>query len=134
MRLLLSMRTPTRESYIDVKPFKVRLRFHGDLNVFLGSKTGDAVIERQLAEKTSIKDIIESCGIPHPEVDLILIDEEPVRGTELAADHGSKLLSRHRLRHAAPAGARRPLFPVGIVVCGPSKGKAGCLLPPCVAQ
>jgi uncharacterized protein with PIN domain len=61
-----------------VKPFKVRLRFHGDLNVFLGSKTGDAVIERQLAEKTSIKDIIESCGIPHPEVDLILVDEEPV--------------------------------------------------------
>ena len=61
-----------------MKPFKVRLRFHGDLNVFLGSKAGDAVIERQLAEKTSIKDIIESCGIPHPEVDLILLDEEPV--------------------------------------------------------
>jgi len=61
-----------------VKQFKVRLRFHRDLNVFLGSKAGDAVIERQLAEKTSIKDIIESCGIPHPEVDLILIDEEPV--------------------------------------------------------
>jgi uncharacterized protein len=61
-----------------VKPFKVRLRFHGDLNVFLGSKAGDAVIERQLAEKTSIKDVIESCGVPHPEVDLILLDEEPV--------------------------------------------------------
>ena len=61
-----------------MKPFKVRLRFHGDLNVFLGSKTGNAVIERQLAEKTSIKDIIESCGVPHPEVDLILVDEEPV--------------------------------------------------------
>jgi uncharacterized protein with PIN domain len=61
-----------------VKPFKVRLCFHGDLNVFLGSKAGDAVIERRLAEKTSIKDIIESCGIPHPEVDLILVDEQTV--------------------------------------------------------
>ena len=61
-----------------MKPFNVRLRFHGDLNVFFGSKAGDVVIERQLAEKTSIKDIIESCGIPHPEVDLILVDEEPV--------------------------------------------------------
>jgi uncharacterized protein len=62
-----------------VKPFTVRLRFHGDLNVFLGSKAGDnAIIERQLAEKTSIKDVIESCGVPHPEVDLILIDEQPV--------------------------------------------------------
>ena len=61
-----------------MKPFKVRLRFHGDLNVFLGSKPGDAVIERRLAEKTSIKDIIESCGVPHPEVDLILVDEQTV--------------------------------------------------------
>jgi uncharacterized protein with PIN domain len=61
-----------------VKSFKVRLHFHGDLNVFLGSKAVDAVIERPLAEKTSIKDIIESCGVPHPEVDLILIDEQTV--------------------------------------------------------
>jgi uncharacterized protein len=61
-----------------VKPFKVRLRFHGDLNFFLASKAGDAVIERALAEKTSIKDVIESCGVPHPEVDLILVDEDPV--------------------------------------------------------
>jgi uncharacterized protein with PIN domain len=60
-----------------VKPFKVRLRFHGDLSVFLGSEAGD-VIERRLAEKTSIKDVIESCGVPHPEVDLILIDEQTV--------------------------------------------------------
>jgi uncharacterized protein with PIN domain len=61
-----------------VKPFKVRLRFHGDLNFFLVSKAGDAVIERALAEKTSIKDVIESCGVPHPEVDLILVDEDSV--------------------------------------------------------
>ena len=59
-----------------MKPFTVRLRFHGDLKVFLGSRAGDAVIERPLAEKTSIKDVIESCGVPHPEVDLILVDEQ----------------------------------------------------------
>lgn len=63
---------------IDVKPFRVRLCFHGDLNIFLGSKAGDAVVDRRLAQKTSIKDIIESCGIPHPEVDLILVDERTV--------------------------------------------------------
>lgn len=61
-----------------MKPFTVRLRFHDDLNVFVASKPGDAVIERALAEKTSIKDIIESCGVPHPEVDLILVDEQIV--------------------------------------------------------
>ena len=61
-----------------MKSFKVRLRFNGDLNVFLGSKAKDAVIERPLAEKTSIKDVIESCGVPHPEVDLILVDDQTV--------------------------------------------------------
>jgi uncharacterized protein with PIN domain len=61
-----------------VKPFKIRLRFRGDLDVFLGSKAGDAVIERRLTEKTSIKDVIEACGVPHPEVDLILADGQPV--------------------------------------------------------
>ena len=61
-----------------MKPFKVRLRFHGDLSVFLGSRAGDEVVERRLAEKTSIKDVIESCGVPHPEVDLILVDDQTV--------------------------------------------------------
>src|SRR6266496_2954056 len=28
--------------------------------------------------KTSVKDVIESCGVPHPEVDLILIKRRPV--------------------------------------------------------
>ena len=69
-----------------MKPFKIRLRFHSDLSVFLGSKAGDAVIERRLAEKTSIKDVIESCGVPHPEVDLILVDEQTVGFDHTLAD------------------------------------------------
>jgi uncharacterized protein len=73
-----------------VKPFKVRLRFHGDLSVFLGSKAGDAVIERRLAEKTSIKDVIESCGVPHPEVDLILVDKQTV-GFDYAVANDTKV-------------------------------------------
>jgi uncharacterized protein len=70
-----------------VNPFTIWLRFHGDLHFFVGSKAGDAVIERRLAEKTSIKDVIEACGVPHPEVDLILIDDQPVGfGHTLAND------------------------------------------------
>ena len=57
--------------------FHARLTFHGDLNFFLRPKSSRSV-ERVLSERTSIKDVIESCGIPHPEVDLILIDGEPV--------------------------------------------------------
>jgi hypothetical protein len=70
-----------------VKPFTVRLGFHGDLHVFLRSKSSDGIIERRLAEKTSIKDVIESCGVPHPEVDLILINGQAVGFDHTVADH-----------------------------------------------
>jgi uncharacterized protein len=61
-----------------VSPFIIRLKFHGDLPFFLGSKTRRETIERALRDKTSVKDVIESCGVPHPEVDLILVDGQPV--------------------------------------------------------
>jgi hypothetical protein len=74
----LSMPTPTRESLSDVSAFRVRLKFHDDLTFFLKSKTRNGIIDRNLVEKTSVKDVIESCGIPHPEVDLILVNNKPV--------------------------------------------------------
>src|SRR5436305_1709696 len=55
--------------------FSVRLTFHGDLAFFLRSKS--TRLERQLTERTSVKDIFEACGVPHTEVDLILTDGEP---------------------------------------------------------
>lgn len=61
-----------------MKPFTVRLDFHGDLDFFLRSRMHGRPVERTLTEKTSIKDVIESCGVPHPEVDLIVVDGEPV--------------------------------------------------------
>jgi uncharacterized protein with PIN domain len=61
----------------NVSPFVVELTFHGDLDFFL-KNSAVRLIERQLREKTSIKDVIESCGVPHPEVDLILVDSQPV--------------------------------------------------------
>jgi hypothetical protein len=66
------------ESLIDVKAFSIRLHVHGDLDFFLGSRTRGGRVERRLSEKTSVKDVIESCGIPHPEVDLILVNGEAV--------------------------------------------------------
>ena len=69
-----------------MNPLTVRLNFHGDLNFFTGSKS---CIERNLTEKTSVKDVIESCGVPHPEVDLILVNGRPVsfeHGLECSAE------------------------------------------------
>ena len=61
-----------------MSPFRIRLKFHGDLPFFLGSKTRRETVERALREKTSVKDVFESCGVPHSEVDLILVDGQPV--------------------------------------------------------
>jgi uncharacterized protein with PIN domain len=61
-----------------VKPFTVRLSLHGDLDFFLQPRARGQITERTLGEKTSVKDVIESCGVPHPEVDLILVDGLPV--------------------------------------------------------
>ena len=56
-------------------PFSIELNFHGDLPFFLRSKKPQ--LRRQLGERTSVKDVIEACGVPHTEVDLILIDGKP---------------------------------------------------------
>jgi uncharacterized protein len=61
-----------------VNPFTVRLNLHGDLDFFVRTGTRGRRIERSVSEKTSVKDVIESCGVPHPEVDLILVNGQPV--------------------------------------------------------
>ena len=77
-RLLLNTLTLMHESSIDVRPFSVRLSLHGNLDFFLPPRTRRKDITRSLSEKTSVKDVIESCGVPHPEVDLIVVNGEEV--------------------------------------------------------
>ena len=55
--------------------FTIRLNFHGGLPFFLRLKRGS--VDRRLGERTSVKDVIEACGVPHTEVDLILLDGTP---------------------------------------------------------
>lgn len=57
---------------------RVTLRFYGDLNDLLfGGFTGP-LVQRQVPGPTSVKDLIEGCGVPHTEVDLILANDRPV--------------------------------------------------------
>jgi hypothetical protein len=57
--------------------FPVRLTFHPALQFFLRTRSGEALL-KILREKTSVKDVIESCGVPHTEVDVILVPGRPV--------------------------------------------------------
>jgi uncharacterized protein with PIN domain len=53
--------------------FRVELTFCGDLPRFLRRcLRGMSPVRRELREKTAVKDIIEACGVPHVEVDLIV--------------------------------------------------------------
>src|SRR5438105_6189477 len=83
-------------------PFAIRLTFHGDLSFFLRSKA--RAIERQLSEKTSIKDVIEACGVPHTEVDLILVNGE-------AVDFAAVLTQDVGVDVYPPNETHSPLFP-----------------------
>ncbi|HEX8280276.1 MAG TPA: Mut7-C RNAse domain-containing protein [Chthoniobacterales bacterium] len=53
--------------------FPVLLQFDPELRFFLRKEERGGTVTRVLKEKTSIKDVIEACGVPHPEVNRIII-------------------------------------------------------------
>ncbi|MGA9578831.1 MAG: Mut7-C RNAse domain-containing protein [Terrimicrobiaceae bacterium] len=66
--------------------FEIQLTYHGDLTGFLPSRMrGKLPIVRQLREKTAVKDVIEACGVPHPEIDLIVVTP-PDAGDSFSVD------------------------------------------------
>ncbi|MBU1107474.1 MAG: Mut7-C ubiquitin/RNAse domain-containing protein [Candidatus Riflebacteria bacterium] len=52
----------------------VSIRFYEELNDFIRADCRKKLIERQLNHCTTVKDLIESFGVPHTEVDLILVN------------------------------------------------------------
>src|SRR6516225_10157096 len=58
--------------------FLVIASFYGDLGFFVGTKDSLQPVRRVLTHKASVKDVIESFGVPHPEVDLIVFNGQPV--------------------------------------------------------
>lgn len=58
--------------------FTVSFHFSADLQFFLPKADPAQPLQRLLREKTSVKDAIEACGVPHPEVNLIRCDGERV--------------------------------------------------------
>jgi uncharacterized protein len=52
----------------------VEVRAYAELVDLLGATD----VEVPIGEPRSVKDLIESVGVPHPEIDLLLVDDEPV--------------------------------------------------------
>jgi hypothetical protein len=56
----------------------VTFRFYADLNDFLPLAHRQANLVSELRTRASVKDLIESHGVPHPEVDLVFVNGRPV--------------------------------------------------------
>ncbi len=57
---------------------QVAFRFYEELNDFLPFKYRKKRFEYNIATNTSVKDAIESLGVPHTEIDLILVNSNSV--------------------------------------------------------
>lgn len=55
-----------------------RFRFYEELNDFLPPERRKTEFDYEFDRRASIKDVIEALGVPHTEVDLILVDGESV--------------------------------------------------------
>ena len=55
-------------------PRHVEVRAYAELTDLLGATS----VEAPVGEPRSVKDLVESVGVPHPEIDLLLVDDEPV--------------------------------------------------------
>lgn len=57
---------------------KVYFRFYEELNDFLPEEKRKTKFEHSFVDKASVKDMIESLGVPHTEIDLILVNGSSV--------------------------------------------------------
>lgn len=64
----------------------VDFRFHGELNDFLPPKQRVATFSHFFKDRASIKDMIESLGVPHPEVEAISVNGEGVDFSYIVED------------------------------------------------
>lgn len=69
------------------KPYSAQLRFYEELNDFLSREKRKITFSYRFNDHPSIKDVIESLGVPHTEVDLILVNGRSKKFTYQLKNH-----------------------------------------------
>lgn len=99
----------------------VDLRVYAELNDFLGPGDRGTTMHRPFRPHQTIKDVIETAGIPHTEVDLVVVDGEPVGfshrpqpGARLAVYPMFESLDIGPIDRLRPAPLRDPRFVVDV--------------------
>ena len=96
---------------------RTRLRFYAELNDFLPPTLRGVEIDHEFKRRTSIKDMIEAFGVPHTEVEVILINGQAVDFSHIVQD-GDRIsvypvfesVDITPLVRLRPAPLRRPKF------------------------
>ena len=65
---------------------QINIRFYEELNDFLPQDQRKTDVSHELKQARSIKDLIESIGVPHTEIDLIIVNGESVDFNYLVHD------------------------------------------------
>ena len=78
-------------------------RFYGNLNDFLPAARQQKAFSRSVKEQGSVKDAIEALGVPHPEIDLILVNGESVSFSYLLQDNETVSVYPQRLSQSVNA-------------------------------
>lgn len=66
------------------------LRFYAELNEFLSPKRRGSTFDYEFWVEPSVKDVIESCGVPHTEVEVVLANSRSV-GFEYRVRDGDRI-------------------------------------------
>jgi len=98
-------------------PDEVNIRFYAELNLLLPAKQRDTGFNYEIKKTRSVKDLIESIGVPHTEVDLIFVNDESVDftyqiegGEQIRIYPSSNNLDNPALIHNQPGALAEPKF------------------------
>ena len=96
---------------------KIHIRFYEELNDFIPKVNKKKRFLHQFIDRTSVKDLIESLGVPHTEVDLIIVNGKSV-GFNYIINYGDDIsvypvfesLNISDVQHLRPKPLRKPKF------------------------
>jgi uncharacterized protein with PIN domain len=81
-------------------------RFYGQLNDFLPAAYRRGRFRHVIQTPASVKDVIEALGVPHPEVDILIVNGEP-RDFTCRLQNGDRISVYPPFRSVDVAGVRR---------------------------
>jgi len=101
----------------------VEVRVYAELGDFVAAENRGATVRRPVRAHQTVKDVIEAMGVPHTEIDLILIDGEPVDfahrphpGARIAVYPVFEALDISPIERLRPVPLRDPRFVVDVNV------------------